>query len=169
MVCDVARDDVGDRPHGDGIVARDSRPIPRLLWQALEEGDRRETYVFELLNEVSPRSVIRMGVLDGDVLIEARQRVCKAARKPEPTGREYPLTVVHVVQNLANCPLSRRVRVKALLLADSAQKLEHLAHLVLHRGHDVVAGYQVDVHEIVVGCFGCLWSCHLAENPNKNR
>ena len=168
MVRDVAGDDVGYRPHGNGIVTRDARPVPRLIRQALEEEDRRKAHVFELLDEVSPRSVIRMGIFDCDVLFEARQRVVEPARKPERPNGKYPLAVVHVVQQLANRPLSRRVGVKTLFLADPAQKLEHLAHLILNRGHDVVAGYKVDVPEIVVRCFGCLWSCHLVGNPNKN-
>ncbi|MEN3328343.1 MAG: hypothetical protein V7638_3150, partial [Acidobacteriota bacterium] len=41
MVRDVARDNVGDCSHGHGIVTRDSRPVPRLRRQALEEGNRR--------------------------------------------------------------------------------------------------------------------------------
>src|SRR6185503_13227135 len=110
-----------------------------------------------------------MGRLDCHILLETRQRVVKSARKPERPAREDTLAIVNVVQHLANRPLSRRVRVKTPLLGDPAEKLEHLAHLVLDRGDDVVAGYKINVFEIVVRCFGRFWSCHLAGNPNKNR
>jgi len=169
VVRDVAGDDVSDRPDRSRIVTRDARSIPRLLRHALEEGNRRKAHDSELVDEVGPRCIVRVGVLDCDILVETRQRVIKSARKPERPARKHPLTVVYVVQDLANGPLPRRVSMKALLLADPAQKLEHLAHLVLHCGHDVVAGYKVDVPEIVVGGFVCVRSCHLAENPNKNR
>src|SRR5689334_9245809 len=110
-----------------------------------------------------------MSHTDCDVLLEARQSICKSARKPVRPACKHPLAVVHVVQHLANGPLSGLVRMKALLLAYAAQKLEHLTHLILHRGHDFVAGYKVNVFEIVGSCFGSLWSCHLAGNPNKKR
>src|SRR5215217_3492664 len=125
--------------------------------------------MFELLHQLSPGSVVRMGELGCNILVEARERVSKPTRKPERTARKDPLTVVNVVQHLANRPLSRGVRMKTLFFTDSAKKLEHLAQLILDRGHDVVAGYKVDVVEIVRCCFGRLWSCHLAGNPNKNR
>lgn len=169
MVRDVPGDDVSQRPDGNGIVTRDSSPIPRLRGQALEEGDRGEAHVFELLDQIRPRSVVRVRGLDGDVLIEARQRIGKSARKPDSPARKDALAIVNVVQHLANSPLSGRVRMETLLLADPAQKLEHLVHLVLEGGDDVVAGDKVDVREIVVCGFGRLWSSHLAENPNKNR
>ena len=54
MVRDVPGDDVSQRPHGHGIVARDTRPVPRLLGHALEKGDRPEAHDFKLLDEVSP-------------------------------------------------------------------------------------------------------------------
>lgn len=169
MVRNVAGDDVSQRPHGNGIITRDSRPIPRLIRQTLEERDRGEADVFELLDEVSPRSVVCLSGLDGDVLVETRQRVGKPTRKPDRPARKDALAIVNVVQHLANSPLSGRVRMETLLLADPAQKLEHLVHLVLECGDDVVAGDKVDVREIVVCGFGRMWSCHLAENPNKNR
>src|SRR3569832_1633652 len=95
-----------------------------------------------------------MSILDCYVLIEARQRIGNPTRKPARPARKHPLAVVHVVQHLANGPLSRLVRMETLLLAYAAEKLEQLAHLILHRGHDVVTRYKVNVFEIVGSCFG---------------
>ena len=79
-----------------------------------------------------------MGHSHRDVLIEAGKRVREPASEPECPAAEEALTVVHMVQHFANRPLSRRVRVKTLLLAYPAQKLKRLAELTLKRGHDVI-------------------------------
>src|SRR5689334_3659762 len=169
MMRDVSGDYVSQRAYRNRIVTRYSRPRPRLIRQTLEERDRPETHVLKLLNQITPRSIVCVSEPDRDVLLKARQRIGKPAGKPERARGEHPFTIVHVVQNLANGPLPRLVRMKTLLFPYSAQKLEHLAHLILERGHDVVAGYKVNVFEIVVCCFGSLWSCHLGGNPNKKR
>jgi len=109
MVGDVARDDVGQRADGDGAVTRDSASGPGVGWQGLEQRNSTEAQVFELLDEFRPGGVVGVRHLSRNVLIEAGQRVIKTTRKPERAAGEQPLTVVHVVQHLANRPLSRRV------------------------------------------------------------
>ena len=110
-----------------------------------------------------------MGHSHRDILIEAGEGVRKPSGEPERPATEEPLTIVYMVQHLAHRPLSGRVGMKTLLLVYAAEKLECFAELTLNRGHDVVARNQVDVLEIIVRCFGSLWSCHLVGNPNKKR
>src|ERR1041385_5062685 len=91
VVGDVPGDYVSEGAHGNRIVTRDACPFPRLRRQALEQRDRRETHVFELLDEVSPRRVVRLSHWHCDVLIEARQRSRKPTREPESPARKHPL------------------------------------------------------------------------------
>jgi hypothetical protein len=145
----------------DWVVTRDSRPRPALVRHVLKERDRRGPDVFELFDQFSPGSFVRVRILDRYVLVEARERILEPAREPESAAEEEALTIVDVVQDLADGPLARCIAVQALLFGDTLEKLNSLAQLVHERRHDVFAGYEINVLEVVVRCFGRLWSCHL--------
>src|SRR6186997_474564 len=89
VMCDVAGDDVGERPVADGVAARDPSAIPGVGLQAPEQRHRRRTDRPELLDVIRPRPIVRGGAGDGDVLIEARQRPADTAREPERAIREH--------------------------------------------------------------------------------
>ena len=167
MVRDVSGNDVSQRTNGERVITRNARPRPRFVRKALEKRDSRQPDASEFLNQIRPRRIVCIRRLDSQILVKTGQRVLIFARKPKRAIEKYTLSVVYVVQDLANRPFSRLVRVEALFLRNTLEKLNYFVHLALKRGHDLVARYKVDIFEIVGCSFGSLWSCHLGWNRSK--
>src|SRR5437016_8325978 len=82
-----------------------------------------------------------------DVLVVAGQGTLKAARKPERAKGKGALGVGDVVQHLPDAPFIGRVAVQRFFFGDRRE--ECLFQLILERGKRIVAGYLVDVSEII--------------------
>src|SRR6202008_3962653 len=108
--------DVSQRTNGERVIAGDAGFRPRLFRKALEKRDGRQPDIPELLNQVSPRSIIRLRRNYSLILVTTRERVLISARKPKRTVKENTFAVVHVIEDFPNRPLSRLIRVPALFL-----------------------------------------------------
>src|SRR5262245_6556400 len=97
MVGEVAGDDVYERPHGDRIVAGHATTGPRLGRKSVQKRDGRSPDGLEFLDQLCPRGIVSMSVVDGDVLVKTRERVLKTTGEPESTAEEYTLPVVNMV------------------------------------------------------------------------
>lgn len=163
VVCDVAGDYVGQRAHRERAVTGDSGARPGVSLEVIEERYRPQTDRFELVNQLSPGSCICLGYLNRKFLIETRKRVLEPTREPERAAQEKSLTVIDVIQDFPDGPLSRSISLQTLLFGNALQKLKSFAELRLNSPNDVFTGDKVNVFEIVGSGFGGLWSCHLAE------
>src|SRR6185436_10439685 len=98
MVRDVPGNDVSQRTNGERVVTGNAGPRPCLVRQSLEKRDSRQPDVLELVNEVRPRSIVRLRRHDGLILVKTRQRILISARKPKRPIEKYTLPVIHVIQ-----------------------------------------------------------------------
>lgn len=120
MVADMAGEDVGQGAHGEGIIAGDAAPSPGFWRQGFEEVQAGLTQMAKLTYVATPVNLIRRGRFDANVLIEAGQRIRKAAGEPKGTEQENAFAVVDVVQQLAHGPLLGLVTMKRFLFRDGA-------------------------------------------------
>ena len=156
VVRQVAGDDVGQRPHGKRIVAGDPLPRPCLGGNILEERNGGKPRAPELLHVGGPGSLVRLRGGYRNVLVEAGEGSFKTARKPQGTMGEEPLGVGDVAQRLPDAPLFGRVTMERFPFGNPAQESQRLVQLALENGENVVAGYLVDVREVVRGGLGGL-------------
>src|SRR5207249_6389001 len=79
-------------------------------------------------------------------------------RKPERAKGKGALGIGDVVQHLPDAPFIRRVVVQRFFFGDRREQALRLFQLILERGKRIVAGYAIDVSEIVGRGFGGLWA-----------
>src|SRR5687767_514569 len=103
----------------------------------------------ELVYVAAPTNLIRRGSVDGEVLIEARQRVREASGEPKGAEQENAFAVVDVVQQLAHGPLLGFVTIKRFLFRDAGQKRQRFLQLQIQGVYDVVAGNEINVASVV--------------------
>jgi hypothetical protein len=73
----------------------------------------------------------------------------ETAREPESAKGKGPLGVGDMIQHLPDTPFIRCVAVQGFFFGDLCERCLGLCELILDRGDRVVAGYLVDVGEIV--------------------
>src|SRR5437660_2480249 len=154
MVGDVAGQDVSQRAYSEGIVAGDAFALPGLCGQIAEKEQRSQTKHAELFHMAGPRDFVGLRSRNADFLIEAGQRIGKAAGKPERAEDENALAVVHMTKDFADGPLLRRIAMERFLFRDAGQQVERLVQLNFKFGDYVVRGHEIDVAGIVWSGFG---------------
>src|SRR5687768_16118356 len=106
---DVAGGDVSEGTDGNSVVAGDAVTQPGIGGKVAEESERRRANGAKFFHVTCPRNLVRSGGLKTDFLIEAWQRILKAASKPEGAKHENTLGVVDVSKQLAHGPFARCV------------------------------------------------------------
>jgi hypothetical protein len=154
MMRDVASDDESESAHGEGFAVRDAVSRPRGGRQILEQANRGEANEAKLFDVIEPRNSIGPGTLRADVLVVAGKRRFESSRKPVGAKSKGAFGVGDVIENLANGPFIRGVAVKRRLFCYAGKKFEGIGQLFLYRDERVIAGYLIDVGEIVRSGFG---------------
>src|ERR1044072_9591943 len=103
------------------------------------------------------------GSRHANILIKTGKCILKASRKPQSATQENPFTVINVVYDLTNCPLSRRVTMERLLVRDSSQERICVLELRCEFSKNIVAWHQINVARVVRGSFIRLWMWHDAD------
>src|SRR5215831_1742474 len=121
MVRHVGRNDEGERANGEWIVAGDTSAHPGVRREVPEKRDGRLAHALELLHMCGPTDSVGLGTSRCDVLVEAGKRRFKAAGEPESAEDKGAFGVGHMIENLADAPLLRRIAKSGLLLRDSGK------------------------------------------------
>jgi len=149
MVRHVSRNDISHRPHRERIAASYPAPPPSLRRRIPQQRNCREPHAPELLYMRGPRNPIRPRARSSNILIKSRQRLRKAARKPNRPERKGPLRIAHVIQHLPDAPLLRRITPKRLLLRNPRKKSQRFLELPLGDRQNIVAAHLVDVGKVM--------------------
>ncbi len=167
MMRDVASDNESESAHGEGFAVGDTVTGPCAGRQILEQANGREANEAELFDVIEPRNSLGLGAFRADILVVAGKGRLETSRKPEGAKCEGAFGVRDVIENIANAPFIGGVAVKRRFLRDAGKKFEGIGQLFLHRGERVIAGYLIDVCEIVGSGFGIFRAAKHAGNVSQ--
>src|ERR1700677_3197851 len=103
---------------------------------------------------------VRASRIRRDILVETRQRLAETTSKPHSAKSKYSLSIVHVADYLPNAPFVRCVTIQRFFLRHAGEEPAGIVHLRFDSLKNVVAGYQVNIGEIVRRCFRPLRETH---------
>src|SRR5271156_3912248 len=104
--------------------------------------------------------VVRASRVRRDILVKTRQGITATASKPHSAESKYSLSIVHVANYLPHAPFVTRVTVQRFFLRYAGEEPTGTVQLRFDSLQNVVAGYQVNIGEIVRRCFRPLGKTH---------
>jgi hypothetical protein len=153
-VREMPGDDEGERADSDFVAAGDAGAHPRFIGEIAEERNCGEADAAEFLDVRGPGQAIGLGAGDGDVLVEAGERVRKASGEPESAIGEDAFGIGDVAEDFANAPFFGRVAIERFFFRNAREKSERRIELGFELARDIGIRDAKDVSEIVGRGFG---------------